>query len=38
MLYDDMGSRTLHKKDLKQFKDKGGRAEAFFLPNCPQSI
>ena len=22
MLYDDMGSRTLRKKDLKQFKDK----------------
>jgi cardiolipin synthase len=30
MLYDDMGSRTLRKKDLKQFKDKGGHAEAFF--------
>ena len=27
MLYDDMGSRTLRKKDLKQFKDKGGHAK-----------
>ena len=35
MLYDDMGSRTLRKKDLKQFKDKGGRAEAFFPSKLP---
>ena len=35
MLYDDMGSRTLRKKDLKQFKDKGGHAEAFFPSKLP---
>ena len=35
MLYDDMGSRTLRKKDLKQFKDKGGHAKAFFPSKLP---
>ena len=30
MLYDDMGSRTLRKKDLKPFRQKGGHVESFF--------
>lgn len=35
MLYDDMGSRALRKKDLKHFRNKGGKAEAFFPSKLP---
>lgn len=35
MLYDDMGSRDLRKKDLKVFRRKGGHAEAFFPSKLP---
>lgn len=35
MLYDDMGSRDLRKKDLKAFRKKGGHAEAFFPSKLP---
>ncbi|MEK3765847.1 cardiolipin synthase [Solibacillus sp. FSL K6-4121] len=30
MIYDDLGSRTLRKKDLKKLMDAGGQVEAFF--------
>ena len=33
MLYDDMGSRDLRKKDLKHFRNKGGHAESFVPSN-----
>lgn len=35
MLYDDMGSRDLRKKDLKHFRNKGGHAESFFPSKLP---
>lgn len=35
MLYDDMGSRDLRKKDLKKFRQKGGHAESFFPSKLP---
>ena len=35
MLYDDMGSRDLRKKDLKKFRQKGGQAESFFPSKLP---
>ena len=35
MLYDDMGSRDLRKKDLKSFREKGGHVEDFSLLNFP---
>ncbi|AVH45691.1 MULTISPECIES: cardiolipin synthase [Staphylococcus] len=35
MLYDDMGSRTLRKKDLKHFRQKGGHVESFFPSKLP---
>ena len=35
ILYDDMGSRDLRKKDLKAFREKGGHAEAFFPSKLP---
>ena len=34
MLYDDMGSRDLRKKDLK-VSSKGGHAESFFPSKLP---
>ncbi|OUZ39448.1 cardiolipin synthase [Solibacillus kalamii] len=30
MMYDDLGSRTLRKKDLKKLTDAGGQVEAYF--------
>ena len=30
VLYDDLGSRTLHKKFFKKYKAAGGRVEVFF--------
>ncbi len=30
VLYDELGSRTLHKKFFKKFKEAGGRVEVFF--------
>ncbi|MCO4329394.1 cardiolipin synthase [Staphylococcus hyicus] len=35
MLYDDIGSKGLSLKDLKAFKQKGGRVEAFFPSKLP---
>lgn len=35
MLYDDMGSRDLRKKDLKKFRQRGGHAESFFPSKLP---
>ncbi len=35
ILYDDMGSRGLRKKGLRPFRNKGGRAEAFFPSKLP---
>ncbi|MCE5091048.1 cardiolipin synthase [Staphylococcus devriesei] len=35
MLYDDMGSRLLRKKDLKRFREKGAHVESFFPSKLP---
>ncbi|PTG82872.1 cardiolipin synthase, partial [Staphylococcus chromogenes] len=35
MLYDDIGSKSLSLRDLKDFKRKGGLAEAFFPSKLP---
>ena len=36
MLYDDMGSRDLRKKERsKKFRQKGGHAESFFPSKLP---
>ncbi|MCJ1655928.1 cardiolipin synthase [Staphylococcus sp. NRL 16/872] len=35
MLYDDMGSRTLRKKDIKHFREKGAHVESFFPSKLP---
>lgn len=35
ILYDDMGSRSLHKKQFKQFIKNGGQVESFFPSILP---